>query len=75
LGLSCTERACLDAGLPDGGGACRVMDARGEGLCDGYFGAAWNGMTCQSITGCRCIGADCGRVYPDRASCVAACGG
>jgi len=51
------------------------MDARGDGLCDGYFGVAWNGMACVSITGCRCVGADCGRVYADRAACLAACGG
>lgn len=58
----------------DGGLACATLDARGEGDCDGYFGVAWNGSTCASITGCRCVGADCGRVFRDRAECVAACG-
>lgn len=59
----------------DGGVACRAMDARGEGLCDGYFGVAWNGAACVSLTGCRCVGADCGRAYADRDACLAACGG
>ncbi len=59
----------------DAGVACRAMDARGEGLCDGYFGVAWNGSTCAGVTGCRCVGVDCGRLYRDRTACVAACGG
>lgn len=59
----------------DGGTSCAPMDAVGEGLCDGYFGVAWNGSACVSITGCRCVGADCPRAYRDREECVAACGG
>lgn len=66
----------VDAGSPaDGGASCAPMDAVGEGLCDGYFGVAWNGSACVSITGCRCVGADCPRAYRDREECVAACGG
>jgi hypothetical protein len=57
----------------DGGVACAAMDARGEGACDGYFGVAWNGADCVGLTGCRCVGADCGRAFRDRAACVAAC--
>ena len=57
----------------DGGVACAAMDARGEGDCDGYFGVAWNGADCVGLTGCRCVGADCGRAFRDRAACVAAC--
>jgi len=76
-GLACTEIACLDAGPAptDRGPACRFMDARGEGDCDGYFGVTWNGTACVGVTGCRCVGADCGRLYADRPSCLAACGG
>ena len=59
----------------DGGVACAAMDARGEGACDGYFGVAWSGSACVSLTGCRCVGADCGRAFADRAACAAACGG
>ncbi|MDO9015702.1 MAG: hypothetical protein Q8S73_09640 [Deltaproteobacteria bacterium] len=75
-GLACTEIACVDGGPPrDGGLVCAALDARGEGDCDGYFGVAWNGSTCASITGCRCVGADCGRVFRSREECAAACGG
>ena len=63
----------------DGGAvACRAQDARGDGLCDAIFGYAWNGMTCVGVTGCRCVGADCGALLRDPAACrarYAACGG
>lgn len=56
----------------DGGTVvCRAQDARGEGACDGFFGYAWNGMTCVGITGCRCVGADCPSLLRDPAACRA----
>jgi hypothetical protein len=49
-----------------GGGACPgIMDAKGVGLCALFFGYAWNGMTCEGISGCNCEGLDCGNLYPD----------
>ena len=44
---------------------CEAMDARGEGLCDAFFGYAWNGVTCVGISGCSCVGTDCGSTYSD----------
>ena len=40
--------------------ACGAMDAVGEGPCDAIFGYAWSGTACVGITGCDCVGADCG---------------
>jgi hypothetical protein len=49
--------------------SCAPQDARGEGLCDGFFGYAWNGSTCAAITGCRCVGADCPSLSRDPDAC------
>ncbi len=65
-GLACTERACVDAG------ACGPMDARGEGACDLFLGVVWTGTACNPVSGCRCVGADCPRLFRDSASCFAA---
>ena len=53
-------------------GPCSAMDARGEGDCLAALGVVWNGTACVGIGGCECVGADCGSVYPDVASCDAA---
>lgn len=54
------------------GSSCDPMNARGDGLCDGFFGYSWNGMSCTGITGCSCEGSDCDRLYRSPASCEAA---
>lgn len=43
--------------------SCIAQDATGFGDCGAYFGAAWNGMGCQDVGGCECVGADCGALY------------
>lgn len=75
--VRCTDRVCGDGGLVDAAvvdgptvGRCVAQDARGEGACDGFFGYAWNGSTCVSVSGCRCVGSDCPAIARERASCV-----
>ena len=53
-------------------GPCVAQDAQGDGgVCDGFFGYAWNGTSCQSIIGCGCVGADCDSIFMDMATCQA----
>lgn len=54
----------LDGGGSDGGSGCGAFDARGVGYCRAILGVIWNGQTCEYISGCRCEGQDCGRLYP-----------
>jgi hypothetical protein len=42
---------------------CPAQDAQGEGPCDLFLGYRWNGLTCESISGCDCVGADCGQLF------------
>jgi len=60
-------------------GPCVAQDAQGDGgPCDGFFGYAWNGSSCEGITGCSCVGTDCGSTYMDLGACRdahAACAG
>ncbi|MEO0323097.1 MAG: Kazal-type serine protease inhibitor [Myxococcota bacterium] len=53
----------------EGDPECAPMDARGEGLCDAFFGYAWNGRACVGISGCSCVGADCGRLFSSTRDC------
>ena len=74
--VRCTERACGDGGgfvdavSPPDAGHCGPQDARGDGLCDGFFGYAWNGSTCASISGCSCVGTACPTLVRERAQCL-----
>lgn len=52
--------------------SCERMDATGDGLCDAFFGYAWDGSACVGISGCSCVGADCGRLYHSPDVCDAA---
>lgn len=72
-----------DAGgtAPDGGGsatdagptaACTAQDAHGEGACDGFFGYFWDGGACYGVSGCSCVGADCGAGWSSDTECAAA---
>ncbi len=57
---------------------CTPMDARGEGLCDAFFGWAWTGEACTSVSGCSCVGAECDRLFDSLEACerrYASCGG
>ncbi len=79
---ACTAAAAgvdvLSDGACSSGGPCDPMDAHGVGLCDGWFGFAWNGTGCYGISGCSCEGTDCGSAYESMEACEsahAACGG
>lgn len=50
-------------------GSCRPMDARGMGDCDLAFGFAWNGVRCATVSGCSCIGDECGALYDRSEAC------
>lgn len=76
VGSSCPDIDCAPS--------CTAQDARGEGDCEIARGWAWNGNACLRVSGCECIGADCGSLFPSEASCTAryahcpsgaACGG
>ena len=51
---------------------CAAMDARGEGPCDAAFGFAWDGAACAPLSGCECVGTDCGRTFESAEACAAA---
>lgn len=52
-------------------GDCDVDHAQGEGDCRILFGFAWNGFSCNEVSGCECIGA-CDTLHLERADCEAA---
>ncbi len=54
---------------PDGGSACAPMDARGVGLCDAFFGYAYDGTSCVGLSGCDCAGTDCDRTFSSLREC------
>jgi len=59
-----------DGGLLDRDAAvCAAMDARGEGDCDLALGIVWNGTACISISGCSCVGTECGELFRTDAAC------
>jgi hypothetical protein len=63
------EAAFATCGMPPGD--CDVDDARGEGDCRPLFGYAWNGFSCNPVTGCECIGGDCDSLPAGQAECDA----
>ncbi len=54
---------------------CRAQDAAGEGPCDLFLGYRWNGESCESISGCSCVGSDCGNLFSTLAKCEQTNGG
>lgn len=64
-----TQEKCFEAYR---GCDCAPQDARGEGACDRYFGNAWNGSDCVSLSGCECKGSDCDNLYKTRDACLQA---
>lgn len=50
-------------GACSSGGRCEAQDARGEGLCEAFFGFRWNGRRCEIMGGCNCSGPDCAQTY------------
>jgi len=69
-GEFCSAGGCPAAPCPPPE-PCAAQDARGDGLCDAFFGYAWNGSSCTGISGCSCVGTDCSSLYMDPASCAA----
>jgi hypothetical protein len=63
-GEGCTTIACIDP--------CEKQDAVGEGACDMMLGYAWDGNSCQSLSGCSCKGSDCGSLYQNPNDCAKA---
>jgi hypothetical protein len=51
---------------------CAAQDAHGVGACRVCLGYAWDGARCVMLSGCRCVGADCGALSPTRAACESA---
>jgi hypothetical protein len=77
VGADCARTYPIDAGdvcESDHRGcrACSAMDAQGEGPCDGFFGYAWSGTACVGVSGCDCVGADCGALLQDPRTCEVA---
>lgn len=48
---------------------CDVDDARGDGDCRPLYGYAWNGFSCNAVSGCECIGEDCASLPSSAADC------
>ena len=44
---------------PDGCNPCAPQKARGSGACTLVLGVYWNGVECEYVSGCSCIGRDC----------------
>lgn len=61
-----------DSSVDAPGGTCAPQDIAGEGLCTAILGVRWNGSSCETVGGCDCVGADCGEIFRDEASCEAA---
>lgn len=50
---------------------CSAWEATGTGDCPGFFGYTWNGTSCAGISGCDCVGRDCGRLFDSQETCEA----
>jgi len=48
---------------------CGPDEAKGEGPCDQFFGWAWDGLQCIGVSGCECIGPDCGSLPLELGDC------
>jgi hypothetical protein len=63
------DAPAVDAPTTDAPVDCTAQDARGEGACDLVLGVAWLGSYCGTLSGCSCVGADCGALYADLTTC------
>ncbi|MCC6646290.1 MAG: hypothetical protein IT374_12050 [Polyangiaceae bacterium] len=62
--VDCVGGVCVfDAGGGCPAVSCAAQDAKGDGLCFGLLGVRWTGDACENVTGCQCLGADCGALY------------
>ncbi|RMH43631.1 MAG: hypothetical protein D6689_04605 [Deltaproteobacteria bacterium] len=49
--------------------SCGPQAATGVGLCERFFGYAWNGVDCVGVSGCSCNGDDCDALYTSPDAC------
>jgi len=79
LGDVCCNESCGICTAP--GGVCSALacvptcdpqEARGEGGCEVEIGVVWRGGYCSSISGCSCVGDDCGNLYDSVEACLTA---
>src|SRR5689334_4819324 len=49
---------------------CAPQTARGEGMCDAFFGYYWDGAMCYGVSGCSCMGTDCGSGWDSPEACM-----
>lgn len=62
--------APADTASPDASKlSCKAMDAKGEGACEKHMGYAWDGKQCKGVSGCKCVGQDCSKLYANKAVC------
>lgn len=62
------DLASPDAAKP----SCSAMDAKGEGACEKHMGYTWDGKACKAVSGCKCVGKDCGKLYSSSSDCTKA---
>ena len=73
-----TDSGTADSGAADSGvgGACAPMDVREGTPCGPTERPAarwrWTGTTCELVGWCRCLGADCDRLFDTEGACQAA---
>jgi hypothetical protein len=77
-GCTCTGDDCagvyatlIDCWAERGGcpGLCSAESAAPVGPCDLEWGPYWDGKSCETFTGCDCVGDDCTRGYADKPEC------
>lgn len=61
---------CTDAS--DAGADPCSDDARGQGDCRAILGYAFSGGSCWPVTGCECVGSECGSLSATPEACIAA---
>jgi hypothetical protein len=66
---TCTDIVCEDPTAP----RCETMDAAGDGDCEMVLGYAFDGVDCQELTGCDCVGDDCEALYETDVMCANEC--
>lgn len=50
-------------------GPCAPQLADIVGDCDLPLGVRWDGSACEPVSGCTCVGTECGALYTDLATC------
>jgi hypothetical protein len=67
---TCQQNQCITAGATcPAPPPCSAQQITGEGSCKKLLGYAWDGLICQAIDGCQCVGADCSTIFADQKTC------